>query len=267
MNPLEPFLHRTRIAYFSMEIALRARDAHVQRGAWRVGGGHRAHLRRPAINAQRFAKLCRVAAKIARGDLLPDWRADVVHANDWHTGLLPIFLAEAGDERPATVFTIHNLGYQGLFPHWIMTSLGLPDHLFTPDGVEFYGQLSFLKAGIQFSDWITTVSPSYAREILTSEYGCGLDGLLRRRMHHMSGILNGVDYRIWDPWRDPHLPAKFRIGEMSGKRACKAGLAHECPGECVILPVKSMLESQRARRTVRMRYAGGQSIVLTAPVV
>jgi len=178
-------------------------------------------------NAQRFATFCRVAAEIARGELLPGWRADVVHANDWHTGLLPALLALSGNSRPATVFTIHNLGYQGLFPRSLLPSLGIPDHLFTPDGIEFFGQLSFLKAGIRFSDFVTTVSPSYAQEILTPDYGCGLDGLLRHRMHNMSGILNGVDYRIWDPWRDPHLPARFRAGEMSGKRVCKAELQRE----------------------------------------
>jgi starch synthase len=178
-------------------------------------------------NAQRFAKFCRMAAQIARGEVLPGWHADVVHANDWHTGLLPLLLGESGNERPATIFTIHNLAYQGLFPRSVLPSLGVPDYLFTPDGIEFFGQVSFMKAGIRFSDWITTVSPSYAREILSPEYGCGLDGLLRRRVHDMSGILNGVDYRIWDPWRDPYLPAKFRVGEMAGKRVCKAELQLE----------------------------------------
>jgi glycogen synthase len=108
-----------------------------------------------------------------------------------------------------------------------LPSVGLSDDLFTPEGVEFYGHVSFMKAGIQFSDAITTVSPSYAREILTPEYGCGLDGLLRRRTHEISGILNGVDYGIWNPAEDPQVPAHFEIGDMSGKRVCKAELQRE----------------------------------------
>ena len=106
-------------------------------------------------------------------------------------------------------------------------SLGLPAEVFTSDGIEFYGGVSFLKAGIRYSDHLTTVSPSYAQEILTPEFGCGLDGLLRQRERHLSGILNGVDYRLWDPACDPHLPEKFRRRDMSGKRACKAALQHE----------------------------------------
>jgi starch synthase len=179
-------------------------------------------------NARRFATFSRVAAKLALGGVIPDWRADIVHANDWHTGLLPLLIAQSAHApRPRTIFTIHNLAYQGLFPPSILPSLNLSDRLFTPEGLEFYGYVSFIKAGIQFSDMITTVSPSYAREILTPEYGCGLDGLLRRRIHDLHGILNGVDYRIWDPARDPHLADTFKIGDMTGKRACKAALQRE----------------------------------------
>jgi starch synthase len=178
-------------------------------------------------NAHRFASFCRIAARLAVGEIVPDWRADVVHANDWHTGLLPMLLGTCGGERPATLFTVHNLAYQGLFPRSIMPAIGIADDLFTPDGIEFYGQLSFLKAGIRFSDRITTVSPSYAREIKTPDFGCGLDGLLRHRADHTSGILNGVDYGIWDPASDRHLPMYFDIGNMSGKRVCKAMLQRE----------------------------------------
>ena len=178
-------------------------------------------------NAQRFAHLSAVAARLALGELVPEWQADVVHANDWHTGLLPILLGPTRKERPATVFSIHNLAYQGLFPSEVLPSLPLPDGMFTSEGIEFYGKVSFLKAGIRFSDRITTVSPTYAREILTAEHGCGLDGLLRHRMNSMSGILNGVDYRVWDPTDDQHLPATFRVGDLSGKRVCKAELQRE----------------------------------------
>ncbi|MGP0089783.1 MAG: glycogen synthase GlgA [Xanthobacteraceae bacterium] len=178
-------------------------------------------------NAARFAHFSAVAARLALGGLLPGWRADVVHANDWHAGLLPVQLAASGEERPATLFTIHNLAYQGLFPSSLLPDLDLPPGLFTPEGIEFHGQISFLKAGIQFSDRLTTVSPSYAREILTPEHGCGLDGLLRNRAAQLSGILNGVDYHIWDPARDVHLAANYRADDLSGKRLCKAELQRE----------------------------------------
>ncbi len=178
-------------------------------------------------NAQRFALFSRVAALIATGDLVPERRADVVHANDWHTGLVPAYLEAHPGERPATLFTIHNLAYQGQFSTTVFPDLGLPAEIFTSDGIEFYGGVSFLKAGIRYSDHLTTVSRSYAQEIMTPEFGCGLDGLLRQREGHLSGILNGVEYRLWDPACDPHLPAKFGRHDLSGKRACKAALRDE----------------------------------------
>jgi starch synthase len=180
-----------------------------------------------ADNAQRFAAFCQVTAKLAAGELLADWRADVVHANDWHTGLVPVLLNARADQTPRTLFTIHNLAYQGLFPSSVMPSIGMPGELFTPDGTEFYGKFSFLKAGIRFSERVTTVSPSYAREIMSAEHGCGLDGLLRRRRSRVAGILNGVDYRVWNPPTDCYLPANFGIGDLSGKRVCKAELQRE----------------------------------------
>lgn len=178
-------------------------------------------------NAQRFALFNHVAARIALGDLVPDWRPDVVHGNDWHAGLLPALLHHARGQRPATLFTIHNLAFQGKFPASIFPILGLPESAFSSDGVEFFGDVSFLKAGIRYSDCLTTVSPSYAREILTPEFGCGLDGLLRQRVRRLSGILNGVDYRMWDPAADPYLPANFGSRELSGKQVCKAALQCE----------------------------------------
>lgn len=178
-------------------------------------------------NAERFAWFCQVAAKLASGELVSGWRADVVHANDWHAGLVPALLGTSKDQSPATLFTIHNLAYQGLFPSSVLPSLGVPADLFTPDGIEFHGKVSFLKAGLRYSDRITTVSPSYAREILTPEYGCGLDGLLHHRRGALSGILNGVDYRIWNPETDRHLPAKFGLDDLSGKSRCKEALQRE----------------------------------------
>lgn len=178
-------------------------------------------------NARRFAQFNHVAARLALGEVLAGWRPDVVHANDWHAGLVPALIAATPEAKPATVFTIHNVAYQGHFPASAFALLGLPDETFSADGVEFYGGVSFLKAGIRYADHITTVSPSYAGEILTSEFGCGLDGLLRQRAGDLSGILNGVDYGTWDPRSDLYLPAGFSASNISGKRVCKAQLQAE----------------------------------------
>ena len=177
-------------------------------------------------NAQRFAFLAHVAAGIASG--LMRWRPDVVHANDWHAGLLPLLLSLEAAPAPATVFTIHNLAYQGNFPREILPALGIPDRVFNPDGIEFYGQVSFLKAAIRYSDRLTTVSPTYAKEVLSSEFGCGLDGVLRQREQDLRGILNGIDDDIWNPAIDEHLPRPYSVKDIAGKRVCKAELQREC---------------------------------------
>jgi starch synthase len=178
-------------------------------------------------NARRFAHLSRVAAGIAEGGIVPGWRADIVHGNDWHTGLLPLLLKTGKGLQPASLFTIHNLAFQGLFQPQPLSAFGLPEEMFNPDGVEFHGRISFLKSGIRFSDGLTTVSPSYAREILTPEFGCGLDGLLRSRAADLEGIVNGVDFEVWDPSTDAHLPATFDRSAMAGKAHCKAELQRE----------------------------------------
>jgi starch synthase len=179
-------------------------------------------------NAQRFAFLSRAAAQIARGELVPGWQADVVHANDWHTGLLPLFLKEGSlGSAPPALLTLHNLAYQGLFPAETMSAIGLAPHLFDPDGIEFFGQVSFLKAGIRFSERLTTVSACYASEILTPEHGCGLDGLLKDRAVDLTGIRNGVDYDIWNPEKDRWLPTRFGPHHMGGKLICKTALQRE----------------------------------------
>jgi starch synthase len=178
-------------------------------------------------NAQRFALFSHVAARLSLGQLLANWQADLVHANDWPAGLAPAILAGGPGPKPATVFTIHNLAYQGLFPAALYPQLGLPDAAFNPDGLEFHGKISFLKAGIRYSDRLTTVSPTYAREILTTEYGCGLEGLLQHRAQDLVGILNGVDYQIWDPATDICLPANFSLRKLAGKRTCKTALRKE----------------------------------------
>jgi len=132
-------------------------------------------------NALRFAFLSHVAAKLAMGRTKLAWKPDVVHANDWHAGLLPLLLSLEKAPRPSTVFTTHNMAFQGNFPASVLPTIGLPDGLLATDGIEFYGKVSFLKAGLRYADRVTTVSPNYAKEILTSEFGCGLEGLLRAR--------------------------------------------------------------------------------------
>jgi len=177
-------------------------------------------------NAERFAALNAAALAIADG-LVDDWRPDIVHTHDWHTGLLPLLLSarEKPRPRPATIFTIHNLAYQGLFGANEFEHLGLPPSLF--QSLEFYGRISFLKAGICGADAITTVSPTYAREILTSEYGCGLEGLLKAKEPIITGILNGADYGIWDPRTDPALASPYSAKSMAGKLAAKRAIQVE----------------------------------------
>lgn len=159
-------------------------------------------------NALRFAALARIAADIGLG-AVPSFVPDIVHAHDWHAALALAYLHYSNRPRPATVMTVHNLAYQGVFPRELLAAIGLPPESFTMHGVEYYGQIGFLKAGLYFADRITTVSPSYAREILSDEGGMGLGGLLRERSCDLSGILNGVDTSVWDPATDPYIPGCF----------------------------------------------------------
>ncbi len=178
-------------------------------------------------NALRFAFLSHVGAKLAMGRLGLAWKPDIVHANDWHAGLLPLLLSFEVAPRPKTIFTAHNMAFQGNFAPDILPVAGVPEDCFRSGHIEFYGQASFLKAGLRYSDRVTTVSPTYAREILTPEFGFGLDGLLRERGDDFVGILNGIDDASWDPATDIHLPQSFRLGDISGKRVCKAALQRE----------------------------------------
>lgn len=178
-------------------------------------------------NALRFALLSQAIARLALGNAGANWTPDLVHVNDWHLGLVPALLAARANPGPPSILTIHNLAFQGVFPGQAFPLLGLPAQWFTADGVEFYGQVSFLKAGIRFADRLTTVSPSYAREILTPEFGCGLDGLLRARAGDLVGILNGIDYGSWRPEDPAQVPHPFHARDLSGKRRCKAQLQNE----------------------------------------
>ena len=178
-------------------------------------------------NALRFALLNHVAAMVADGSADGRWRPDVVHAHDWHAGLVPMLLSTRFGPRPASVLTIHNLAYQGIFAAEELEKLTLPNDPEVYSTLEFHGRLSFLKAGIVGADALTTVSPTYSREILTAEYGCGLDGLLRERAACLSGIMNGADYRIWDPGNDIHLTRTYTQRQIAPKRACKTAIQKE----------------------------------------
>jgi len=166
---------------------------------------------------------CRAVTELALGRAGLDWRPDLVHCNDWQSALVPALLADATD-RPASLFTIHNLAYQGLFSRADFDALQLPRAWWAMDRMEFYGNFSFIKGGLIYADWLNTVSPSYAREICTPEYGCGLDTLLASRSGTLSGILNGVDYDVWSPERDAFLPKHYSAKTIKGKQISKAAL-------------------------------------------
>jgi starch synthase len=179
-------------------------------------------------NHLRFAALCHAALGVARHLFNPG----IIHCHDWQSALLPPLLRDTYRNHPAylgikTVFTIHNLGYQGLFPPTALADLGLPNRLFRPDALEFFGQINFLKGGLVFSDFLTTVSPRYAQEIQTPAFGFGLDGLLRARSNALIGILNGADYSSWDPATDPNIPKNFDRVHPKGKQECKRALLAE----------------------------------------
>lgn len=177
-------------------------------------------------NAMRFALLAHVATALALGRTRLKWRPDVVHCHDWQTGLVPVLLAPE-KTRPATIFTVHNLSYQGLFPPRTFAALGLAPGLWSPEALEFHDQLSFIKGGLVFADQLTTVSPTYAREIQTPEFGDGLDGLLRRRAARLTGILNGIDDAQWNPARDRFLVKRYSIRQPRDKAANKLALQRE----------------------------------------
>jgi phosphoglucomutase len=176
-----------------------------------------------ADNHRRYGAFARVAADIALGRL-GDWRPDIVHGHDWQAGLAPAWLAWAGGARPATVMTVHNLAFQGLFPPTTIAELGLPAGAFAVDGYESWGRVGFLKAGLYYADRLTTVSPTYAREIQTEAEGMGLHGLLRGRARDLVGITNGIDTAVWDPERDPHVAAPYGPSTLEAKADSKRRL-------------------------------------------
>jgi starch synthase len=239
---------------------------------YRRGGGpyQDRHGAEWADNLQRFGLLGWVAAQLAQGQLDPDWHAEVVHAHDWHAALSCAYLHAHPAGEAASVFTVHNLAFQGLFPHDDWSLLGLSSRYMSPSALEFHGQLSFMKAGLKFADRVTTVSPTYAREIATPEFGMGLEGVIRGRGGDVSGILNGIDARVWDPASDTALAQRYGLGQLQGKAVCKAalqkqyGLADDAGAP--LLGVVSRLTSQKGLDLVlsvlpEIIRMGGQLVV------
>jgi starch synthase len=240
---------------------------------------HEGYYDRPALygasdDCERYVFFCRsvLAALPALG-----WTPQVVHANDWQAGLLPVYLETLYRDAPeyadvATVFTVHNLAYQGTFWHYDLPMTGLGWDLFTPAGIEFYGHVSFLKGGLVFADLLTTVSPTYAREIQTPAFGEGMDGILRERGPDLVGILNGLDVDVWNPATDGELPKRYDRDDPTGKAVCAAALrdAMKLPdpgGRTPLIGVVSRLAEQKgidlvAESVPAIRAAGAQLVVL-----
>ena len=177
-------------------------------------------------NAERFIFFSRAVLELG---LALDLRPDIIHCNDWQTGLIPVYLKTLYAQNPsfqstASLFTIHNLGYQGLFWHYDLHLTGLGWELFTPKALEFFGKLNLMKGGIVFADILTTVSPNYRKEILTPANGFGLEGVLNTRETDLYAVLNGVDYQVWDPAKDPFLPAAYTPDDLENKKVCKSHL-------------------------------------------
>jgi starch synthase len=171
-------------------------------------------------------------ARLGEADGGAAWRPQIVHAHDWQTGLVPIYLHTLYRDHPTlakvpTVFTIHNLAYQGVFWHYDMPMTGLGWDLFTPAGLEFYGKLNFMKGGLIFSDLLTTVSRTYAREIRTPAFGGGLEGVLEERSRDLHGVINGIDYEIWDPRKDPVIAHPYSAEDPEPKAVCRETLRRE----------------------------------------
>ncbi|MCK4852303.1 MAG: glycogen/starch synthase, partial [Candidatus Omnitrophica bacterium] len=173
-------------------------------------------------NALRFSFFSKAALAAVKA---VGFRPDIIHCNDWQSALIPLYLrSRLADDAYyggiKTLFTVHNLAYQGVFGKKSMRGLGVPPDLFNMNGLEFHGKVNFMKAGIIYSDAISTVSRRYAREVMTPEYGCGLEGLLKAREHDLSGILNGVDYDVWSPEKDRFITPNYGTGSIENKRIC-----------------------------------------------
>lgn len=217
-------------------------------------------------NADRFIFFSKCVVHLAR--ILP-FRPDIVHLHDWQTGFVPLFvrhqkLREGWGNAPATCLTIHNLAYQGNFPPAQYGLTNLPWDYFHPEGVEFYGRMNCLKAGIVYADRITTVSPRYAREITTEEFGWGLDGVLRRRRDALVGILNGVDYEEWNTTQNPLLPYAYSLEDMAGKERCKFALQRELGlSETAEIPLFSNISRLADQKGIDIQFGALEEMLAT----
>jgi len=202
-----------------------------------------------ADNLRRFALLGWAAAHLAADDADPAWVPDIVHAHDWHAAMACAYMADHPGTQAAAVYTVHNLAFQGLFPHHDWALLGLSSRFMSPPGLEYHGQLSFMKAGLKFADKVTTVSPGYAREIATPEFGCGLDGVIRSRGTDVSGILNGIDGAVWSPAADAAIAQRYDSDRLAGKWACRqalqAAMGLQADPDALLLTVVSRLTAQK----------------------
>ena len=200
-------------------------------------------------NLQRFSLLGWVAAHLAAGELDAAWAPQIVHGHDWHAAMACAYMAAHPPTTAGCVYTVHNLAFQGLFSHGDYAMLGLPAGFWTSHGVEYHGRISFMKAGLKYARRITTVSPTYAAEIATSEFGCGLDGVIRSRASDVSGILNGVDGTVWNPQVDSALASRYSASDLTGKSRCRqalrAELGLESIGEAPLFGVVSRLTGQK----------------------
>ena len=199
-------------------------------------------------NAQRFALFNRMIVAIAQNQCGLQWQPQVVHCHDWQTGLVPALL-ESASKRPATVFTIHNLAYQGVFDRATFEQLQLPEYYWHYEHLEYYGQFSFIKGGLVYADRINTVSPNYAREIQTPAFGCGMQDLLQHRADRLSGIINGIDVKVWNPGSDDLLAHKFNRQHLANKRLNKQALqrhfALPVDNDVLLLAVITRLAEQK----------------------
>ena len=221
-------------------------------------------------NAVRFAMLARVAADIAQG-ALPDFVPDAVHAHDWQAALVPAYLHYDDKPHAPVVLTIHNLAFQGRFPAYLLGAIGLPAAAYALDGVEYFGDIGYLKGGLLFADHITTVSPTYAVEIRTQAGGMALDGLLSGRADALTGILNGIDTVVWDPARDTEIAAPFDAATLparaANKRALQAAFGLDPDPDALLLGVVSRLTGQKGMDLILQALpdilaAGGQLALL-----
>jgi starch synthase len=202
-----------------------------------------------ADNALRFGVLSLAAAILGTGVSPIHWRPDVIHCNDWPTALAPVYLRFAAPRHAASLVTIHNLAFQGVFPYSEIEALELPDDSLGMEGLEFYGKFSFLKGGLVYGDAINAVSPTYAREIQTPEHGFGMDGVLRARARDLHGILNGIDMALWNPETDPWIPSRYGAASLEGKagdkRALKERLGLPGPDDVPLAAIVSRLAHQK----------------------